>query len=341
MDAQHKLKWSLYITLATLFIFLSVTELGHFSSAKKSLFPTQIPETSDKHVIVFDGGSTGTRIHVFSFVNSSSGLLILKDEYFEEVKPGLSNFANKPKKAAKSVFHLLEKAKAFVPPNSWDQTPITLKATAGLRLLPSYMSDSILEEVSKTFHDSPFLCDKNCVSVLDGKDEGLYAWFTLNFLLGRLHEPNHSVASLDLGGGSTQVTFSPVDLDTVVFSPKDYIVKRKVLNKTMSIYTHSYLGLGLMSARLSILKLSNVKSDHSENESSFTSSCIHPNVNVKWKFDLNEYNVSGRADEQFGFKYCYDKAVKFLGDSVDQPEELLKREVYALSYYYDRAVDLK
>ena len=47
-----------------------------------------------------------------------------------------------------SVLNLLEKAKSLVPSDSWDDTPVALKATAGLRLLPRHLSDSILKEVS-------------------------------------------------------------------------------------------------------------------------------------------------------------------------------------------------
>lgn len=46
---------------------------------------------------------------------------------------------------------------------------------------------------------------------MEGTDEGIFSWFTVNFLLERFntHNPGNTVAALDLGGGSTQVTFSP------------------------------------------------------------------------------------------------------------------------------------
>ena len=343
MESQHKIKWTLYVTLASLFIFISLTEMGPFASVvRETVFSSPLEESSHKYVVMFDGGSTGTRIHVFTFVNNTSGFLMLKDEYFEEVKPGLSNFADKPRKAAVSISNLLEKAKSLVPSDNWDETPVALKATAGLRLLPEHTSNSILEEVSKTFDKSPFISNEKSVSVLDGEDEGLYAWYTLNFLLERLDDPNRSVASLDLGGGSTQVTFYPTDFDTLVFSPKEYIINTKIQNKSMSLYTHSYLGLGLMSARLSILELSSDMKGVSTNEktTTFITSCLPSGWKVNWKLDRREYTVVGSKDDKYEFKNCYDKAVSFLSDTVDQPGELWKREVYALSYYYERAVDL-
>ncbi|CAL1297392.1 unnamed protein product [Larinioides sclopetarius] len=341
MDGTHKIKWTLYISLASMFIFVSVTEVGPFSSMKR-LYSSYEPDFRHKYVIVFDGGSTGTRIHIFTFVNnSSSGHLALENEYFEEVKPGLSNYAHKPQNAANSILHLLDKAKDLVPPSLWDETPVALKATAGLRLLPNALSDSILEAISEAFRSSPFLTDEESVGVLDGEDEGLYAWYTLNFLLGRLNEASHSVVALDLGGGSTQVTFTPVELDSFIRTPKDYIVLKKIQNKTMPVYTHSYLGLGLMSARVGILHLSSENSVSVKNdETKFRSSCIHPHTKHTWKHDRKDYIVKGRKDEKYGFQECYDTVVEFLGDTIDKPEELRRRDIYALSYYFDRSRDL-
>jgi len=40
-------------------------------------------------------------------------------------------------------------------------------------------------QVDKLFRDSPFfLPGQNAVNIMDGPDEGLFAWITVNFLLG-------------------------------------------------------------------------------------------------------------------------------------------------------------
>ena len=46
---------------------------------------------------------------------------------------------------------------------------------------------------------------------MNPRDEGLFAWFTVNFLLDIFASGSlaKSYASLDLGGGSTQITFAP------------------------------------------------------------------------------------------------------------------------------------
>ena len=43
------------------------------------------------------------------------------------------------------LIELLDEAKSFIPKEYWKTTPITLKATAGLRLLPKEEGDAILD----------------------------------------------------------------------------------------------------------------------------------------------------------------------------------------------------
>ncbi len=49
--------------------------------------------------------------------------------------------------AAQSLVPLLDTAKQVIPARLWNETPIALKATAGLRLLPGDKSKAILSEV--------------------------------------------------------------------------------------------------------------------------------------------------------------------------------------------------
>ena len=62
-----------------------------------------------------------------------------------QLKPGLSAYADKPADGAASLKPLLEKALEVVPPELRAQTPIEVRATAGLRLLPGEQADHLLE----------------------------------------------------------------------------------------------------------------------------------------------------------------------------------------------------
>lgn len=141
--------------------------------------------SKEAYAVVLDAGSTGTRVLAFAFHQSlSDNNLKLKNELFQEVKPGLSSYAENPEAGAESVKQLLAKAKVFIPQDKWASTPIALKATAGLRLLPKDKADAILNAVSNVIRSSGFHATDSSVGIMDGVDEGIFSWFTVNFLLG-------------------------------------------------------------------------------------------------------------------------------------------------------------
>lgn len=49
---------------------------------------------------------------------------------------------------ARVIEELLSKAKDFIPKEEWPKTPLAVRATAGLRLLPSHQAQALLDEVS-------------------------------------------------------------------------------------------------------------------------------------------------------------------------------------------------
>lgn len=53
--------------------------------------------------------------------------------------------------AAENIRHLLLVAKKAIPRSLWAHTPVTIKATAGLRLLPEDKAEGILYHVSQIF----------------------------------------------------------------------------------------------------------------------------------------------------------------------------------------------
>ena len=55
----------------------------------------------------------------------------LKMSNTQEVKPGLSSFADDPEAGAETIQALINEAHALVPAHQRKQTPVSLKATAG------------------------------------------------------------------------------------------------------------------------------------------------------------------------------------------------------------------
>ena len=75
----------------------------------------------------------------------------------------------------------------MIPPSRYVSTPINLKATAGLRLLERYQADALLKAVRDLFARYPFQFDpEDAVEIIDGTDEGIYGWVTVNYLLDKI-----------------------------------------------------------------------------------------------------------------------------------------------------------
>ena len=162
---------------------------------------------------MFDAGSTGSRVHVFEFKHEGGQLVLLKDT-FEQLKPGLGDakWAAEPETAAASLQPLLKTAATAVPKRLQSVTPVELRATAGLRLLPGSQAEGILNAVRQLLTAGPFKLADDGVTIMDGADEGAYAWLTLNYLLGKAgKDAKELVGAVDLGGGSVQQAFAVED----------------------------------------------------------------------------------------------------------------------------------
>uniref|UniRef100_A0A8C9VXZ6 nucleoside diphosphate phosphatase n=2 Tax=Scleropages formosus TaxID=113540 RepID=A0A8C9VXZ6_SCLFO len=264
--------------------------------------------------VMFDAGSTGTRIHVFKFLLEENEAPKLAHEVFKAIKPGLSAYADEPDKCKDGVQELLGVAMETVPMALWKSTPVVLKATAGLRLLPGEKATHLLDKVRNVFSESPFLSRADSVSIMDGTDEGVSAWITVNFLIGSLHSAKKAtVGMLDLGGGSTYTALTPS-------SPS------------------SYLGLGLMSARLAVL--GGIEGQPLDGSQELVSPCLAPQFMGQWEHAEVQYTVKGQKAGEPIYESCYTKVEKVLYKKVEKAEEVKDIDFYAFSYYYDRAVDI-
>lgn len=296
--------------------------------------------------IMFDAGSTGSRIHVFKLQQdptAKDGAYQLLDEFFMATKPGLSSYANDPAKAADSLRSMLDKAKQHIPSSKWSKTALGLKATAGLRLLSNKTALAILDEVSKLFQSYPFQTSSSGISILEGAEEGLFCWFTINFLKGLLQSLDKTVGILDLGGGSTQITYLPTPgVKANELIPQGYLVGVQMLGQELDIYTYSYLGLGINSVRFQCL--GGRESSESMQPGSFRSVCLPNGYSGKWKYGAAEHNITSKSfnNSKSRFEACSSVAQSIVAKyNVNKPKDLNKKTFYALSYYYDRAVDVK
>ncbi|KAK4051700.1 Guanosine-diphosphatase [Microbotryomycetes sp. JL221] len=332
------------------------------------------------YALMIDAGSTGSRMHVYTFSHcdpTPGALPKLENEGFFTTKPGLSSYARKPKEAAESLRSLMEAAVDGVPESERSCTPIAVKATAGLRLLGDKESKDILREVEKWLNDEwPFKVIKDGVVIMDGKDEGVYAWITINSLLGLIGpedaDPSGTAAVMDLGGASTQIVFEPTfdPKSPAKLAPGDHVYDLDFAGKDHVLYQHSHLGYGLMQARRAVHNLvafSHVWSSAPKGkpivwEDLTEQDRIHNPCMFKGETKVVKLDPPGRDEVQVtmvgtgaGFEACRrvvdvmiakDAACEeppcaFAG--VYQPalgEVFAAGKVWALSYFYDRIAPL-
>jgi guanosine-diphosphatase len=242
-----------------------------------------------QYVVMIDAGSSGSRVHVYKFNNCKATPHLLNEE-FKMMKPGLSSFDTDTEGAAKSLDQLLEVAVKAVPEEDQACTPIAVKATAGLRILGEEKANKILEAVRHRLETEwPFpVVAEDGVAIMDGADEGVYAWITANYLLGNIgsSEKTPTAAVFDLGGGSTQIVFEPTfKVPTERMEEGDHKYDLEFGNRHFSLYQHSHLGYGLNEARKKIHQL--VAQNHEKHNKALSSGdtvvnpCLPPGASVK------------------------------------------------------------
>ncbi|XP_068638119.1 probable apyrase 6 [Aristolochia californica] len=201
------------------------------------------PYVSQGYGIVIDGGSTGTRIHVFHFVEDNGKLVLdLKNGGWASMKvnPGLSSFSEDPESSRISLHELLEFAKRKISKNHWGETEVRLMATAGLRRLDAEVQERILKCCRSVLKSSGFRFKDDWASVIMGADEGIYAWVAANYALGTLGgDPLQTTGIIELGGASAQVAF--VSSEPL---PPEFLHTVKFGKVTYNLYSHSLLDFG-------------------------------------------------------------------------------------------------
>lgn len=224
-------------------------KLLHDPNSDKS--SSEISADDKNYVVMIDAGSSGSRVHAYEFDTSVSPPKLLQEK-FEMLKPGLSSFDTDTIGAAKSLDKLLDAAVAFIPKHKHGCTPIAVKATAGLRKLGDEKANAILAQVrSHLENDYPFaVVEGDGISVMEGRDEGVYAWITTNFLLGNIgsSEKTPTAAVFDLGGGSTQIVFEP-DFTNEKMIDGEHKYQFEFGDREFTLYQYSHLGYGLNEGR--------------------------------------------------------------------------------------------
>lgn len=294
------------------------------------------------HAVIIDAGSSGSRVLAYKFrvpfTVFGQGNLDLVDEYFEQSKPGLSSYADDPEKGADTIVQLIKKAEFLTPPNKRSATPLIVRATAGLRLLPADKAQQLIDGVAKAIYKLGYDVAPDGVQIMDGADEGIFIWYTINLLHSLIE--GSTMAALDLGGGSTQITYQLSDDDKDAYPAVDQHVVPAGNNITL--YTHSYLNLGLLAARYGVFR----SESDSSNSSELSSVCVDPIIQREpWTYANNNYFVSGSPRSHGSkasavYNACHSVVKRYVLSTLDwEPSRPPLGSVAAMSYFYDVAAD--
>ncbi|KAL7431919.1 hypothetical protein ACHAXM_002874 [Skeletonema potamos] len=230
------------------------------------------------HGLMIDAGSTGSRMHVYEFeprvlmnkyevAQAVSGKKLsfpgTNSRWTERLRPGISEFATieNDEEMERAIANYLEPLLSFArsvlhsKEDEFENFPIFLKATAGLRTVPSKQRQRVISAVRKLFANDtycPFWDETERVRVISGEEEAVYDWAGVNLLLGNLMSNSEGVGeayggkiqtygALDMGGASTQISFYQPQGDVMSNLFKLQIGQGKHWN----VYAHSHLMYGM------------------------------------------------------------------------------------------------
>lgn len=174
----------------------------------------KVPKPGDDtfHAMMIDAGSQGTRIHLYEFDErilytkhqidkALNGFLLsspaTNSRWTNRLKPGIDSLASIPddddlaKGVEEYLMPLFEFTKTVLADkeDSWGKYPIFLKATGGLRTLPTSDRIRLINTIRKVFHDTdfnPFEFEDERCRVISGEEEAIYGWAAVNYIKGTL-----------------------------------------------------------------------------------------------------------------------------------------------------------
>ncbi|XP_075994542.1 ectonucleoside triphosphate diphosphohydrolase 7-like isoform X2 [Genypterus blacodes] len=267
------------------------SRFNKYLSIAESMEATDILNPGLNYGIVVDCGSSGSRVFVYYWPphNGNPHTLLdirqMRDKdrkpVVKKIKPGISTMVKTPSQASDYLHPLLSVAAAHVPRSKHKETPLYILCTAGMRLLSESEQAAILDDlVSDVPQEFDFLFSQSHAEVISGKQEGVYAWIGINFVLGRFDHAEddatvevttgsqnqqpisrrRTVGIMDMGGASLQIAYE-VPSAITFSSPQEEEAGKSVLAEfnlgcdvehtehVYRVYVTTFLGFGGNMAR--------------------------------------------------------------------------------------------
>lgn len=203
---------------------------------------------ANSHYAIFiDAGSSGSRLHIFQYDESTS-LPVISDIFSEKTNSGLSTYVEHPENVGEALKNIFNDAVQFLQQENVQiaTVPVNVLGTAGMRLLTDEQQNAIYAAVTN-YLKNHYAFPIQEVKTISGQMEGLYGWLDINYLLGNFQYHQSTVGSIDMGGASTQIAFAtqePSGADEISI---------EINHEHYTVFSKSFLGLGQDKARASML----------------------------------------------------------------------------------------
>mmetsp|Transcript_7800 Transcript_7800/g.17274 ORF Transcript_7800/g.17274 Transcript_7800/m.17274 type:complete len:514 (-) Transcript_7800:334-1875(-) len=312
---------------------------------------------------VIDGGSTGSRLHVFEFLSKEDGVECVRRGSARANGP-LSGFARlsdemeqQPIDRDAVADHLMPAflhATKTIPEAYHASTRVWYGATAGMRLLSESEQDAIYDAVYEGLLARPNFVFRGMrradIGTLPGSLEGYYGAVAANYLKGTIdanlemdkmvstinsHGP---IGALDMGGASTQIVFLPpkenqeAEDQTCAADDKDACAKetREDRMHENDFFSTSYLSYGADQFRIRLWDV--LVEEHrleSEDGTACTSEiiqnpCSFPGYETEW----DGFTLIGTGDAE----ECARQVKRLIPHPTEEVEENLGTHVGGVAH---------
>jgi len=202
----------------------------------------------DNFGIVIDAGSVHSSVSVYQWpFDQPSELKEVFQCEFDDMR-GVTSFIKEPAKVKNYIRNSQCLRDSVEVAQFARSSRIYLGCTGGMRSVNRTNpigAKQLLGNITVALQNTGIMLGK--VEVLDGLDEGVYGWVTVN-----VKSSAEKVGSLDWGGASAQITFPLIpggeESNTSLAAITDHVKTVQVFNKKNKVYSNSQLCYGQSSA---------------------------------------------------------------------------------------------
>ncbi|KAL3315156.1 Ectonucleoside triphosphate diphosphohydrolase 5 [Cichlidogyrus casuarinus] len=265
-------------------------------------------------LLVFDAGSSSTRLHLFQIrvIGFDRQKLLPGDfqllyaEKLANFQP-IASYLDDPESLRQLLKMILQKTTLVLSSiqSSCSSTRIYLRGTAGLRSLPEKASYNLLKEIRLAFHlHTPYTVATDAVQLMTGEKEALYLWISANFLQSTLssRQAESTYVLMDLGAGSAQIARG------LTSAQEDDAKTYRILGVPFQVETRSYENAGREAARIRFF-------------TNDRSVCVpSTGTALTYEFDNKKFALFGaEIADQLRFDVCYKIAKSIILDLEIRP----------------------